>query len=50
MGDIIGIKGFVFITKSGEISLHVKIINILSKSLKPLPVVKESFYNNITAM
>src|SRR5512133_3791783 len=41
IGDIIGIKGFVFVTKMGEISIHVKEIKLLSKSLKPLPVVKE---------
>jgi lysyl-tRNA synthetase class 2 len=41
IGDIIGVKGFVFVTQMGEISIHVKEINILSKSIKPLPVVKE---------
>ena len=40
IGDIIGVKGFVFITKVGEISIHVKEFKILSKSLTPLPVVK----------
>jgi len=42
IGDIIGVKGFIFITKVGEISLHVKEFTILTKSLKPLPIVKES--------
>ncbi len=42
IGDIIGVKGFVFITKTGETSLHVKELTILTKSLKPLPVVKEA--------
>ncbi|MGE0771109.1 MAG: lysine--tRNA ligase [Cyclobacteriaceae bacterium] len=42
IGDIIGIKGFVFTTQTGEISIHVTSFKILSKSLKPLPVVKES--------
>ena len=42
LGDIIGIKGFVFTTKVGEISIHVKEFTLLAKSLKPLPVVKEA--------
>ena len=37
IGDFIGIKGFVFKTQTGEISIHAKEITILSKSLKPLP-------------
>ncbi len=37
IGDIIGIKGFVFKTKTGEISIHAKEVTLLSKSLKPLP-------------
>ncbi|HIE15528.1 MAG TPA: lysine--tRNA ligase, partial [Bacteroidales bacterium] len=41
IGDIIGIKGFVFITKMGEITIHVQEFTILSKSLRPLPIVKE---------
>jgi lysyl-tRNA synthetase class 2 len=41
LGDFIGIKGFVFRTQTGEISIHAKEIVLLSKSLKPLPVVKE---------
>ncbi len=41
IGDIIGIRGFVFITQVGEISIHVKELKILTKSLHPLPVVKE---------
>lgn len=41
IGDIIGVKGFVFITQTGEISIHVKSFTFLSKSLKPLPIVKE---------
>ncbi len=40
IGDFIGIKGFVFKTQMGEISVHAKEITLLSKSLKPLPVVK----------
>lgn len=41
IGDIIGVKGFVFTTQTGEITIHVKEFTLLSKSLKPLPVVKE---------
>ncbi len=41
IGDIIGVKGFVFVTKMGETSIHVKELVLLSKSLKPLPIVKE---------
>ena len=41
IGDIIGVKGFVFITKMGEVTIHVKEYKLLAKSLKPLPVVKE---------
>src|ERR1041385_5714913 len=40
LGDIIGVKGFVFITKTGETTIHAKEVTLLSKSLKPLPVVK----------
>jgi len=41
IGDIIGVTGFVFITKMGEITIHVKEFKILCKSLRPLPIVKE---------
>lgn len=40
LGDIVGIQGYVFTTKVGEISIHVTALKLLSKSLKPLPVVK----------
>ena len=40
IGDFIGVKGFVFRTQTGEISVHAKEICLLSKSLKPLPIVK----------
>ena len=40
IGDIIGIKGFVFKTQTGEITVHAKELTLLSKSLKPLPIVK----------
>lgn len=42
LGDIIGIKGYAFITKTGETSVHVKELILLAKSLKPLPVVREA--------
>lgn len=41
IGDIIGIKGYVFTTKTGETSIHVEEFTVLSKSLRPLPIVKE---------
>ena len=40
IGDFIGVKGFVFRTQTGEISVHAKSLTLLSKSLKPLPIVK----------
>ena len=41
MGDFVGVQGFVFRTQTGEISVHAQSIKLLSKSLKPLPVVKQ---------
>ena len=41
LGDIVGVKGYVFTTKTGEISVHVSTFILLTKSLKPLPVVRE---------
>jgi lysyl-tRNA synthetase class 2 len=41
IGDFIGVRGFVFVTQMGEISIHVKEFTLLGKSLKPLPIVKE---------
>ncbi len=41
IGDIIGVEGFVFKTKTGEISVHTKNMKLLSKSLLPLPIAKE---------
>ena len=40
IGDFIGVQGFVFRTQTGEISVHAKSLTLLSKSLKPLPIVK----------
>ena len=42
IGDIIGIKGFAFITQTGQLSVHVKELTLLSKSLRVLPIVKEA--------
>jgi len=47
LGDIIGCTGFVFITKTGETSVHALTITLLSKSLKPLPVVKRDEEGNV---
>ncbi|MBN4051180.1 lysine--tRNA ligase [bacterium AH-315-M05] len=41
IGDIIGVTGYVFTTKVGEISIHVSSLKVLCKTLKPLPIVKE---------
>ena len=40
IGDYVGIKGFAFLTKTGELTIHVKEFKFLSKSLRPLPIVK----------
>ncbi|MBQ9636475.1 MAG: lysine--tRNA ligase [Prevotella sp.] len=40
IGDFVGVKGYVFRTQTGEISVHAKELTLLSKSLKPLPIVK----------
>ncbi|MBO8440573.1 MAG: lysine--tRNA ligase [bacterium] len=40
IGDIVGVRGFVFRTQMGEISVHCKELTVLSKSLRPLPIVK----------
>jgi lysyl-tRNA synthetase class 2 len=42
IGDIIGVKGFAFTTQTGEQSIHAKSFTVLSKSLRPLPIVKET--------
>ena len=42
IGDIIGVKGYVFTTQTGEISIYVNELKILTKSLRPLPIVKET--------
>jgi lysyl-tRNA synthetase, class II len=47
IGDFVGISGYVFTTKTGEISIHVSEMKLLSKSLKPLPIVKRDDDGNI---
>ncbi len=47
IGDIIGVKGYVFTTQTGEISIHVSELKLLSKSLRPLPVVKRDDEGNV---
>lgn len=42
IGDIIGVRGFVFTTQTGEISIHATSFKVLSKALRPLPIVKET--------
>ena len=46
IGDIVGIKGYVFKTKTGETSVHTKGIQLLSKSIRPIPVAKEELDEN----
>ena len=47
IGDFIGVEGHMFITQTGEMSLHVKELVVLSKSLRPLPVVKKDTDGNV---
>ena len=47
LGDFIGVKGYVFRTKTGEISVHCMELKVLSKSLKPLPIVKTDAEGNV---
>ena len=47
LGDIIGATGYVFVTKTGETSLHASTVTLLAKSLKPLPVVKRDEEGNV---
>ncbi len=42
IGDIIGVRGFVFTTQTGEVSVHATSLKVLSKALRPLPIVKET--------
>ncbi len=47
IGDFIGVKGFVFITKTGETTVHVKEFTLLGKALRPLPIVKTDAEGNV---
>lgn len=47
LGDFIGVKGYVFRTKTGEVSIHCTELTVLSKSLKPLPIVKTDAEGNV---
>jgi len=47
LGDYVGIKGFAFRTKTGEVTIHVQSFQFLSKSLRPLPIVKRDAEGNI---
>ena len=47
IGDFIGVKGYVFTTQTGEISIHATEFKVLSKSLKPLPIVKRDDDGNV---
>jgi lysyl-tRNA synthetase class 2 len=47
IGDFIGVKGYVFTTQTGEISIHVTEFTVLSKSLRPLPIVKRDDEGNV---
>lgn len=47
IGDIIGVQGYVFTTQTGEISIHVVSFKVLSKSLRPLPIVKTDAEGNV---
>lgn len=51
IGDFIGVKGFVFLTQTGEITIHARELTVLSKCLRPLPIVKEKegkIYDEVT--
>lgn len=47
LGDFIGVTGYVFVTKTGETSIHTQTLTLLAKSLKPLPVVKRDEEGNL---
>jgi lysyl-tRNA synthetase class 2 len=47
LGDIIGVEGYMFTTKTGELSVHTRSVTLLAKSLKPLPVVKRDEQGNV---
>ncbi len=47
IGDYVGVKGYAFKTKTGEVSIHVKEFTVLAKSLRPLPIVKTDAEGNV---
>lgn len=47
IGDFIGVKGYVFTTQTGEISIHVTELKVLAKSIRPLPIVKRDDEGNV---
>lgn len=47
LGDIIGVTGFVFVTRTGETTIHTQTLTLLTKSLKPLPIVKRDEEGNV---
>ena len=47
IGDFVGLKGYIFTTQTGEISLHVTELKVLSKAVKPLPIVKRDEEGNV---
>jgi len=47
IGDYVGVKGYVFLTQTGEVSVHVQELQVLAKSLKPLPIVKRDDEGNV---
>jgi lysyl-tRNA synthetase, class II len=47
LGDFIGVTGFVFVTRTGETSIHAQTFSLLAKSLKPLPIVKRDEQGNV---
>lgn len=47
IGDFIGVKGYVFTTQTGEITVHVKELTLLAKSVKPMPIVKTDAEGNV---
>lgn len=47
IGDFVGVKGFAFLTKTGEITVHVKEFTLLGKALRPLPIVKTDAEGNV---
>ena len=47
LGDIVGVRGFVFKTQTGELTVHAEHFELLSKALRPIPIAKETEENGI---